>query len=458
VAETQHDTQHDTRHDAQHDAGHIAQHDTRHDTQHDTRHDTQHDAGHIAPHETHPIAMAAEALRRALVGLEPSGYSATDAAWLAEALGVTEKACAAARLLLAARAVACGAHRDAGVSDPARWVAHQAGTTRSQAKDALLTAASLSSCPATKEALLAGKVSILQAQEITKAQEELPGTEADLVEVASAGDLTALRDEVRERRLRAVSATELHDRQVATRRFRHWRDALGMVCFEGALPPETGIPIVTRIEREAARLHRAPLHPGAPERFEAHAADAFVALFARDGAVDNGAVGEGSVGEGARGPSGKKRASGTDLVIVCDLYAWRRGHAHSHEPCHILGGGPIPVELAKQLAADAFIKAVLHDGVDIQRVRHFGRRYTAHLRTALDLGPVPAFTGRACVDCTRTFGLERDHVDPVAHTGVTSISNLADRCYPCHAAKTERDRRAGLLGKRAKARGPGPPR
>ena len=89
---------------------------------------------------------------------------------------------------------------------------------------------------------------------------------------------------------------------------------------------------------------------------------------------------------------------------------------------------------------------------------HFGRRYTAHLRTALDLGPVPDFTGRACVDCTRTYGLERDHVDPVAHTARTSLSNLVDRCYPCHQEKTERDRRAGLLGKKAKARGPGPPR
>ena len=421
--------------------------------------DTQHDPRHIAE--------AAGALRRALGGLEPSVYGAGDAAALAEVLSLTEKACAAARLLLAARAVACGAHRDEGVADPARWVARQAGTTRRQAKDALSTAASLSSCPATKEALLAGKVSILQAQEITKAQEALPGTEADLIEVATSGDLSALRDEVRARQLEAVTPAELHLRQVAARRFRHWRDALGMICFEGALPPETGIPMVTRIERDAARRHRAARHQGAPERFEAHAADALVALIAlvaapgeRERDERGESESEAGAGEGpggTRAPSGAKRASGTDLVIVCDLNAWRRGHAHEDEPCHLVGGGPIPVELAKQLAADAFLKAVLHDGVDVQRVRHFGRRYTAHLRTALDLGPVPAFTGRACADCARTYGLERDHVDPVAHTGTTTISNLVDRCYPCHAAKTERDRRAGLLGRRARARGPGPP-
>ncbi|MDA8316667.1 MAG: HNH endonuclease signature motif containing protein [Actinomycetota bacterium] len=424
---------------------------TRHDTEHETRHETRHD--------TERISEAAGALRRVLEGLEPSVYGASDAATLADELSWTEKACAAARLLLAARAVACGAHKDAGVADPARWVAHQAGTTRRQAKDALMTAASLPSCPATKEALLAGKVSILQAHEIAKAQEELPGTEADLVEVACSGDLSVLRDEVRERRLRAVSATQLHDRQVATRRFRHWRDGLGMVCFEGALPPETGIPMVTRIERDAACRHRTARRQGTFERFEAHAADALVALIPAGGARGEGGPDHGAGGHGAgeKKAGSMTRASGTDLVIVCDLYAWRRGHAHENEPCHLVGGGPIPVELARQLAADAFVKAVLHDGVDIQRVRHLGRRLTAHLRTALDLGPVPRFTGRACVDCGRTFGLERDHVDPVAHTGTTCISNLADRCYPCHADKTERDRRAGLLGRRARARGPGPP-
>ncbi|MDA8311165.1 MAG: HNH endonuclease signature motif containing protein, partial [Actinomycetota bacterium] len=58
----------------------------------------------------------------------------------------------------------------------------------------------------------------------------------------------------------------------------------------------------------------------------------------------------------------------------------------------------------------------------------------------------------------RTFGLERDHVEPIAANGRTSIDNVQDLCYPCHQEKTERDRRAGLLGEKAKARRPGPPR
>ncbi len=388
--------------------------------------------------EVRGIVEAAGALRRSLVDLALEGFSGEEAATLFEELSSTEKACAAARLMMAARAVGLGAHKEAGVADPSHWVARTTGTTRRDAKDALELARRLETHQRTKEALFKGAVSVSQAKEITKVLDELPDTEEALVAVASRADLTTLRDEVRERQVSSVPPAALHRRQLAARRLRHWRDALGMVCFEGALPPHTGIPLLTRIEREAARRQRATRGTTTPERFEAHAADALVAL----------------LGDGPAEPTRGRR---TELVIVCDLYAWRRGHAHDQEPCHLLGGGPIPVEKAKELSADAFIKAVLHDGTDIQRVHHLGRRCTAQLRTALDLGPVPAFSGRRCADCQRSYGLERDHVEPVAHTGVTSISNVEDRCYPCHAAKTERDRRAGLLAKNAKARGPSPP-
>lgn len=49
-------------------------------------------------------------------------------------------------------------------------------------------------------------------------------------------------------------------------------------------------------------------------------------------------------------------------------------------------------------------------------------------------------------DCWKRYGLEWDHVDPVANGGVTSFDNLRPRCGPHHLQKTERDRKAGLLG------------
>ncbi len=377
------------------------------------------------------VLEAAKALRAELAAFEPGLLRGVDCAHVADELSVTEKACAAARLVAGARAVEDGAHKEAGFADPVAWMARQGGTTSSQARQALQLARSLDAHPETKDALLSGAVSVLQAQEITKAQSELEGSEHDLLELARQGDLTRVRDEVRERRLNGTPVDDLHRRQVAARRFRHWRDGLGMICFEGALPPETGIPFVNRIERRAARLHRDAKRRGVDERFEANAADALVELSIPDGSFPKGA---------------------TDLVIVCDLYAWRRGHAHENEPCHLIGGGPIPVGLAKELAEDAFVKVVLHDGKDVQRVLHPGRKLTAHLRTALDVGPVPAFSGRECIDCTRRYGLEYDHDDPVANQGPTSYANMKSRCHSCHAEKTERDRRAGLLGGRTARR------
>ena len=144
---------------------------------------------------------------------------------------------------------------------------------------------------------------------------------------------------------------------------------------------------------------------------------------------------------------GQGRSARADLVVVVDLAAYRRGHGHPGETCHIVGGGPVTVGFAHQVAEDAFIKAVAHDGVRIGTVAHFGRHIPVELRTALELGEPPGFDGVSCAEpgCSRRFGLEWDHVDPVAHNGATSYENIQPLCRPCHWAKTEQDRQAGLF-------------
>jgi hypothetical protein len=380
---------------------------------------------------SNPVSAAASALREALAGFEPGVLSGSESASLAEELARTEKACAAARLLAADRAVRAGAHAERGFSDPASWLARHAGSTPTAARQDLKTARRLSGCPATKEALVSGEISLAQAGEITAADSETEGAEAELLQEARAGaDLSGVREAAREHLQSHTDPAELRRRHFARREFRSFRDRDGMVRLEAALPPETGLRVVRRIELEALRLRKAARETGDPERFEAHGADALAGLVCGADASE-------------------KRPPRAELVVVCDLYAWRRGHAHQQEPCHLIGGGPIPVDVAKQLCRDAFVKAVLHDGVEIHTVRHFGRHLPAVLKTALDLGPVPAFAGRACVDCGSRFGLEYDHVDPLANHGATEYSNLTARCYRDHQAKTERDRQAGLLGPNA---------
>jgi hypothetical protein len=275
--------------------------------------------------------------------------------------------------------------------------------------------------------VVAGEVSLAQAQEITLTQAEVPGAEAELLSLAKQSGLSAVRDRARARRLAAVDAEELYRRQRRAREFRHWRDRTGMICVAGALTPDVGVAFVNRLDAEVDRLRRAARRDGRDESRAALAADAFAAMLAG---------------------TGRGHAYRADLVIVGDRRAYGRGHAHPGELSHIVGGGPIPISRVRELADDAFLKVVLHDGVRIDTVAHFGRHISAELRTALELGSPPDFDGAACVDlgCGRRYGLEWDHVDPLAHGGPTSHDNLVARCWPHHHEKTEQDRAAGLLG------------
>jgi len=394
-------------------------------------------------------------LRTDLVDFQPDACSGDDCAALVEELATTEKVCAAARVRAAARAGACGVHKERGFADVSDWMARASGSSAGSAKVALETAAALESQPEAKAALEAGELSMAQARELVRTEAECPGSAAELLDVARQNSLKTLKEQARDRRVRAIDPEELHRRQHAAMHARHWRTSLGNVAITMEFPPELGVPITNRLDAETDRLwqksrrqaNRQAAMSGelfdeeaststptsAAQRRSALAARAFLRM------LETG---------------GKGKAHQADLVIVCDLRAYRRGHAKDGEQCHIIGGGPIPVPLARELGQDAFLKAVLHDGVNIHTIAHFGRRYPAVLRTSLMLGAPPEFEGPICSEpgCDRRHHLEHDHIDPCANGGLTSYANLSSPCWPHHQMKTERDRKAGLL--RGKARGP----
>ena len=203
------------------------------------------------------VLAAAAGLRQVVAAVEIKGLSGAECARLAEELAVTENCCAALRLLAAARAVAAGAHKDRGFGQAAAWLARQSGITGAQARQALETAEALMDCPHTKAAFLAGDISLSQAGEITRAEADTAGAETELLPVARHSDLTRLRDQAREHRQAHSDPAQLRTRQFQARQFRHWRDRDGMVRFAGALPPETGLPLVRRVEAAALRARRA---------------------------------------------------------------------------------------------------------------------------------------------------------------------------------------------------------
>ena len=412
------------------------------------------------------------AFRAAVVAFEPGSYSGEDCAVLVEELAVAEKACVAAPVRAAARAGECGAHKERGFAAPADWLARLSGSSASAAKAALETAAALEQLPDAKAALESGELSIAQARELVRTEAECPGSAHELLEVARGHSLKTLKEQARDRRVRAIDPEELYELQLQATRFRHWRTALGMVAFAAEVPPEAGIPMINRLEAEVDRLWL-------QARCDANRESA--AESGREGGEDgerlwpegrerrSGAASMQGRRETLAGQAfmrlletgGKGKAHSADLVIVCDLRAYRRGSALEGEPCHIVGGGPIPVSLARELVKDAFLKAVLHGGVKIDTIAHFGRKTSAVLRTALALGAPPDFSGIECSapGCDRRYGLQKDHVDPVANGGLTSFDNLGWLCVPHHRIKTEKDRKAGRLGKRRrhKPAGKGPP-
>jgi hypothetical protein len=373
-----------------------------------------------------------------LDALELGAVDGGACASLVEAIARVEKVCSVVRVRLAARAAQCGAHRAAGFAEPAEWLARVSGVSAAGARSDLATVAALASCPNTADAVAAGELSLAQAKEIVGAEAVAPGAEHELLEVARSNGISGLRERARRVRLDAVDVEQLHREQHRRREVRHWRDELGMVCLHAALPPEVGVAFVHRLDVVTDRLRRAAKRAGGYEERAAHAADALVAMTATSGASGM-----------QSGAAAARRAPRAEVVLVGDIRAVARGHAHDGEPCHIVGGGPVPVSVVRDALPDAFVKLVTHDGTKIEQVVHLGRRIPAVLRTALELGAPPRFDGVTCVEdgCDRRYGLEWDHVDPVANGGPTSVENLKCRCRPCHRAKTERDRAAGLLGR-----------
>jgi Domain of unknown function (DUF222)/HNH endonuclease len=285
--------------------------------------------------------------------------------------------------------------------------------------------------------LRTGEVSLTQAAEITKTEKVAPGSEADLLNLAARSSVAGLRNAARTQRLAAEDPEKARTRRHRERYFRHWVDDHGMLRVSGSFTPEVGVPLANRLDTETDRVARAANRNPATtdgdgseaerEPWDRLAADAVAKLILE---------------------GGSPKSATAELVLVCDVSAFWRGHTHPGEVCQIIGFGPVAVSVAWDVAQhDAFIKAVLHDGVTISTVAHFGRHINAELRTALALGDPPIFEGSVCAEegCDRRYHLQFDHDDPVAHRGPTSFENLQALCGPHHREKTERDRRAGLL-------------
>ena len=362
--------------------------------------------------EVASIDEAVTWLEKANADLEPELLSAATARKLLKAYARAER--------LAAFGVAALTRK---LDDPSE-LARVTGTSIAKAKDTVATGRVLGDSAALDSALRQGDVSLDQATEIARAEASAPGASEDLLTVAREEAFHVLRDKARKTKLEAEQHDGLARRQRAARHARSFSDDLGMVHIHLALEPHIGTPIVNRAEAEAARLHRAAKKKNPGEPFEHHLADAYAALLSG---------------------KGKGRARRPELVVLVSHGVARRGwrDLRGGEVCKIPGIGPVSPDVAREIAEDAFLTGVFYDGKDLRHMRRWTRSTPVEVRLALELGAPPDFDGIRCVDCGNRFRTENDHVEPHCAHGPASTDNLEPRCWSCHQAKTERDRKTG---------------
>lgn len=340
--------------------------------------------------------------------LDPSGLPEDVALRLVEQFAELEKLAVAGRTVVAGRVVKTLAWRSTGATSAVTWMASRAGTTLTQAAATLETSLRLDELPVTRDALVSGKLSEVQATEIAAAAAAVPDVERQLVRMASYEGVAKLREKCRDLRAAATGDEDARERIRRSRYFRHWTDRDGALRFDARMAPDDGAPLLAVMRARADRLQADARRAGQKEPAEAYAADALCSL-----------------GDGVGAPKAV-------VQVVVSREAFERGHTEPGETCQIPGVGPITVGAARKLAARGSVKVIGTDGVDVTRVAHARRTIPAHLRSAVEARDIEC----AVPGCNRRRDLEIDHIVPFAAGGPTSLDNLVRLCKWHHAQKT----------------------
>jgi hypothetical protein len=376
------------------------------------------------------ILTEIERLTDELLGsFDPGLVTGADAEQLVERFGRLERRLATAKLLAARRAAECRAHTAHGDKSAARWLARTTGLPVGQAAAQLDTAELLASLPDTESAARAGELSSSQLGEIASAAAADPSAEGDLLASARRDGFARLRERCQAVRA-AVAPDSRHEGIRRQRSLRNWTDREGAGHLHWRGTTDDLAVILAGLEPHRRRLFDEARRAGRREPAEAYLADGLVAMAS------------------ARGHDQTPRPKGADakVIVLIDHAALVRGHTHAGETCEIDGVGPVPVSVVREMMADAFLAAVVTDGIDVYRVAHIGRDPTAVQRTALQV------RDRTCANtgCGARYPLEVDHVEPWAATETTRLDDLARLCPHDHDLKTYEGWR--LVGSRTRRR------
>ena len=178
---------------------------------------------------------------------------------------------------------------------------------------------------------------------------------------------------------------------------------------------------------------------GVRETREAYAADALAEALgvtgddpATEAAANGTAADPAAATDPASAAPGRRGRPNVKVIVRVDLPALRRGHTQPGELAEIAGVGPVPVSTIRHMLDDAFLAAVLTDGIDVRTVTHFGRHPNAFQQTVLEL------THPRCdvEGCSREMFLEADHRVDWSTVKVTDLTNIDKLCEHHHDLKT----------------------
>ena len=369
----------------------------------------------------HRLRKAIDAVGEIVAELEPSCLDGNFAGQLLEEFARGERLTAAGTALAARRVDETGAYDKSRHRSAAHYLAKASGTSVGAAIAAIKTAQRLDDLPSTEAEFRAGNLSSTQANLVAEAATANPDAEAALLESAEHDGVKGLRANA----AMAMAATRDQEKRAKNirdqREFRHWADLDGSGRISVRGPLELTTKVSKALEPFEKELFEATRASGTREQPGALMFDALIAMA------------EASNGVAAPPPTGP---SATVMVRV-DHRAFMTGTLEPGEVCEIVGAGPIPVSTAQRLADDAFLKAIVTDGVDVLSVAHLGRTIPAHLRTALDeLFPECTIEG-----CHVNALLEIDHNLPIESGGLTELANLNKVCPYHHDEKHRRNLR-----------------
>ena len=272
------------------------------------------------------------------------------------------------------------------------------------ARNQLETSKRVRQLPATEQALPAGKLSGAKAEAIAAAAEVAPEAEADLLEGAEDAPLADVREQCL--RARAKDRDAAHARIRKARSLKEFTDAEGgwNVVVRG--PVEAGAAFRAAHRPIVEELFKTARAEGRREPYEAYAFDAFIELARRaahGSTADQAATVEPDAATAPAPTKVKATPAGYLGIIRVDHTALRRGSVEGGEVCEIVGLGPIPVPVARELLGDAILKVVITKGVDVANVTHLGRSATVAQQVAL------WWKSAACTvsGCTRTQRLQK---------------------------------------------------